>query len=200
MRFCSAALSRWMNTSSRPRLDLAPGQVAGHWPIALAAARRGRCPRHAAPGQTPPPPRRPAIWRNVRAATSSPSPVASKVTRPDVRATSSASPCTTMRPLGEIDDALAALRLVHVMGRDQHGEAFGGHVVDQVPEFAARLGVDAGGRLVEQQQFRLVQHAGGQRQALLPAARELPASGRCDRASAMRSMISRDRRGRFGIS
>src|SRR5271170_2960066 len=45
--------------------------------------------------------------------------------------------------------------------------------MDQIPEFATRLGVDAGGRLVEQQQFRLMQHAGGEREALLPAAGEL---------------------------
>ena len=76
-------------------------------------------------------------------------------------------------PLREIDDALAALRLVHVVGRDQRRQALDRHVVDQVPEFAPRLGVDAGGRLVEQQQFGLVQHAGGEREALLPAAGEL---------------------------
>ena len=45
--------------------------------------------------------------------------------------------------------------------------------VDLVPEVAARLGVDAGGRLVEQQQLRLVQQAGGKRQPLLPAAGKL---------------------------
>ena len=33
---------------------------------------------------------------------------------------------------------------------------------------------DAGGRLVEQQELRLVQDAGGEREALLPAAGELP--------------------------
>ena len=85
-----------------------------------------------------------------------------------------ARPCTTMRPFGEIDDARAALRLVHVVGRDQDGQAVARHVVDQVPELAPRLGVDAGGRLVEQQQLRLVQHAGGERQPLLPAAGQLP--------------------------
>ena len=76
-------------------------------------------------------------------------------------------------PVGEIDDAVAALGLVHVVGRDQHGEAFAGEVVDHVPELAARLGVDAGGRLVEQEELRLVQDAGGEREALLPAAGEL---------------------------
>ena len=76
-------------------------------------------------------------------------------------------------PLRQIDDALAALGLVHVVGRDQRGQPLDRHVVDQVPEFAPRLGVDAGGRLVEQQQLRLVQDAGRERQPLLPAAREL---------------------------
>ena len=45
--------------------------------------------------------------------------------------------------------------------------------MDLVPELAPRLGIDAGGRLVEQKQAGLVQQAGGERQALLPAAREL---------------------------
>ena len=76
-------------------------------------------------------------------------------------------------PLRQIDDALAALGFVHVVGRDQRRQALDRHVVDEVPELAPRLGVDAGGRLVEQQQLRLVQHAGGEREALLPAAGEL---------------------------
>ena len=67
---------------------------------------------------------------------------------------------------------VAALGLVHVVGADQHGHAVGGEPVDLVPELAPRLGIDAGGGLVEQQQLGLVQHGGGQRQALLPAARE----------------------------
>ena len=78
-----------------------------------------------------------------------------------------------MRPCAEIDDALAALGLVHVVGRDERRQALDRHVVDEVPEFAPRLGVDAGGRLVEQQQFWLVQDAGGEREPLLPAARKL---------------------------
>ena len=45
--------------------------------------------------------------------------------------------------------------------------------MDEVPELASRLDVDAGGRLVEQQQLRFVQHAGGEREALLPAAGKL---------------------------
>src|SRR5262249_11507626 len=45
--------------------------------------------------------------------------------------------------------------------------------MDEVPELASRLGVDARGRLVEQQELRLVQDAGGKRKALLPAAGKL---------------------------
>ena len=44
--------------------------------------------------------------------------------------------------------------------------------MDLVPESAPRLGIDARRRLVEQQQPGLVQHAGRQRQPLLPAARQ----------------------------
>ena len=68
---------------------------------------------------------------------------------------------------------MAALGLVHVVGRDQHGDALGGEVVDLVPELAPRLGIDAGRGLVEQQQLRLRQDAGAERQPLLPAARQL---------------------------
>ena len=74
--------------------------------------------------------------------------------------------------VGDIGDLVAALGLVHVMGRDEHGEAFGGERVDLVPELAPRLGIDAGGRLVEQQQLRLGQDAGAEREPLLPAARQ----------------------------
>ena len=69
---------------------------------------------------------------------------------------------------------MAALGLVHVMGRDEHGEPFGGEAVDLVPELAPRLRIDARGRLVEQQQLRPVHDAGGERQPLLPAARQRP--------------------------
>ena len=74
--------------------------------------------------------------------------------------------------VGNIVDAVAALRLVHVVGRDQHGEAGPGEAVDLVPKLAPRLRVDAGGRLVEQQQLRPVHDAGGERQSLLPPARQ----------------------------
>ena len=41
-----------------------------------------------------------------------------------------------------------------------------------VPELAPRLRIDAGGRLVEQQQLRIRQRAGAEREPLLPAAGE----------------------------
>ncbi|MEY9620686.1 hypothetical protein ABH982_004143 [Bradyrhizobium ottawaense] len=45
--------------------------------------------------------------------------------------------------------------------------------MDLVPEVTPRLRIDAGGRLVQQQQFRTGQRAGTQRQPLLPAAGKL---------------------------
>ena len=56
--------------------------------------------------------------------------------------------------VGDVVDAVAALGLVHVVGGDEHGHAALGQPVDLVPELAARLGVDAGGRLVEEQERR----------------------------------------------
>ena len=84
---------------------------------------------------------------------------------------------------------MAALGLVHVVGRDQHGDAFRRQPVDLVPEGAPGFRVDAGGRLIKQQQFRFVQHAGRKGQALLPAARKrsgqlVLAAGKPERSSA----------------
>src|SRR5262249_4339136 len=60
----------------------------------------------------------------------------------------------------------------HVVGADENGDALAREVVDHLPELAARVRIDTRGRLVEQQQLRLVRHAGGERQPLLPAAGE----------------------------
>jgi hypothetical protein len=73
----------------------------------------------------------------------------------------------------EIADLVAALRLVHVMRADQHGHAVGGEIVDLVPKLAPGFGIDARGGLIEQEQAGRVQQAGGKREALLPAARQL---------------------------
>ncbi len=72
--------------------------------------------------------------------------------------------------VGEIGQAMAALGFIHVVGADQRGDPLGGQGVDIVPEIAARLRIDPRRRFVEQQQLRIVQQAGGKRQALLPAA------------------------------
>src|SRR5262249_20745260 len=53
------------------------------------------------------------------------------------------------------------------------GQAAGGELVDLVPEITPGLRVHAGGRLVEQEQLRVVDEAGGQGEALLPAAGKL---------------------------
>ena len=73
----------------------------------------------------------------------------------------------------DVREAVAALGLVHVMGRDEHGDALSGQLVDLVPEVAARLRIDARRRFVQQQQLRAVQHARGESEPLLPAAGEL---------------------------
>ena len=70
--------------------------------------------------------------------------------------------------------------------------------MDLVPELAPRLGVDAGGGLVEQQQLGLGQDAGAERQALLPAARQLPASCRSRPCRPRRSMAARASLRRIG--
>lgn len=74
--------------------------------------------------------------------------------------------------VGNIADAVAAFGLVHIVRRHQHGQPAARQAVDLVPELAPRLGIDARRRLVEQKQLRLMHDAGGQRQALLPAARQ----------------------------
>ena len=45
---------------------------------------------------------------------------------------------------------MAALRLVHVMRRDEHRQTAGGKLMDFVPEFAARFRVNARRWFVEQ--------------------------------------------------
>ena len=76
-------------------------------------------------------------------------------------------------PEGDIRDLVAALRFVHVMGGDKNGEAAGREVVNLAPEIAPRLGVDTRRRLVEEEELRIGQRTGAEREPLLPAAREL---------------------------
>ena len=72
----------------------------------------------------------------------------------------------------DVRELVAALGLVHVVRADEHRDALRGEPMQLFPEFAPRVRVDAGGRLVEQQQARPMQHARGERQPLLPAAGE----------------------------
>ena len=61
--------------------------------------------------------------------------------------------------LQDIAEAVAAFGLVHIVGRDQHRDAFFRQDVNLIPKGAPGLGVDAGGRLIQQQKFRLVHDA-----------------------------------------
>ena len=70
-------------------------------------------------------------------------------------------------------DAVAALRLVHEMGRKEDRHAFVARQVDQrAPERVARDRIDAGSRLVENENGRLVQHRDGKLEPLLEAERQ----------------------------
>ncbi len=70
-------------------------------------------------------------------------------------------------------DAVAALRLVHEVGRDEDRHAVRARQVhEDAPERVARHRVDARGRLVEDQHLRLVDHRHGERQALAVAQRQ----------------------------
>ena len=167
-------LSRWMNTSSSCGATSCQASAAPPSSDLVACSSAARSmpatwiadPNTAAAST-------PGMSRSLRAATSRSAPVAS------IGHQSAALRHLVRRALhhdlaiGEIDDAPAALGLVHVMRRDENGETVARHVVDEIPELAARLGVDTRRRLVEQQKLRLVQDAGGEGQPLLPAARQL---------------------------
>ncbi len=75
--------------------------------------------------------------------------------------------------IGDIGQTVASLRLVHVMGGDEERQALGGQELNLLPEIAAGLGIDAGGRLVEKEQLGLVNEAGGEGHPLFPAAGKL---------------------------
>ena len=75
--------------------------------------------------------------------------------------------------VGDVGEPMTAFGFVHVMGGDQNGEALGGELMDLLPEIAAGLGIDAGGGFVEEQELGLMDEAGGEGEALFPAAGEL---------------------------
>ena len=77
-------------------------------------------------------------------------------------------------PPRHVGQPVTTLGLVHVMRGDQKREPRRRQHVDLLPEIATGLGVHTGSRFVQQQQLRLVHQAGGQRQSLFPAARQIP--------------------------
>ena len=70
-------------------------------------------------------------------------------------------------------DAVAALRFVREVGREEDRDAIVSRKIDQgAPERVARDGVDARGRLVENEDRGFVQHRHGELQSLLDAERQ----------------------------
>ena len=69
---------------------------------------------------------------------------------------------------------VATVGFVHVGRGDDDREPRGLQVVQQVPELAARDGVDAGGRFVKEQEFGPMHERAREGELLLHAARELP--------------------------
>src|SRR5258706_4780986 len=72
-----------------------------------------------------------------------------------------------------VSDVAAALGLVHIVRGDEERDAVAGKLEEQIPELAARDGVDAGGGLVEEKELGLVQHGAAEGEALLPSAGKL---------------------------
>src|SRR5215471_14051792 len=70
-------------------------------------------------------------------------------------------------------DTMAALGLVEIRRRHEHGEALGRELREHVPEFAARYRIDASRRFVEQQNARLRYERTCQCELLLHAAAQL---------------------------
>src|SRR5580700_1483674 len=77
--------------------------------------------------------------------------------------------------LAEIDvgHVTAALGLVHVVRGDEESDSVSGEFKQQIPEQAASHRIDAGGGLVEEKKFGLMEHGAAQSQPLLPSAGKL---------------------------
>ncbi len=69
-------------------------------------------------------------------------------------------------------DAMAAFGFIEIGRSDKDGEAVGGEMREDVPEFAAGDGIDAGGGLVEQEDARLRDEGADEGKLLLHAAGE----------------------------
>jgi len=72
-------------------------------------------------------------------------------------------------------DAVAQpLRLVHVVRRQHDAPPARAQLHDEVPELPARLRIEAGGRLVEEEQLGIAHHRARQREPLLLSTAQLP--------------------------
>ena len=76
-------------------------------------------------------------------------------------------------PLGQQRDPVAVLRLGDVLGGDQQGPALVAHGAQLVPDGAPQQRVDAGRRLVDEQDLGVVDDGTGQLQAPLHPARQV---------------------------
>src|SRR5205809_3530415 len=65
-----------------------------------------------------------------------------------------------------------ALGFLHVVRRQQHRPAVGAEAADDLPQLAARLRIEAGRRLIEEQQLGFAHERTGDREALLLPARK----------------------------
>src|SRR5439155_6053430 len=69
-------------------------------------------------------------------------------------------------------DAIAVLRLLGVVAGDQHGGAAGGDLAEDLPQAHLVAAIDAGGRLVEDQDLGAVQEREAQARAALDPERQ----------------------------
>src|SRR5690606_14620995 len=88
--------------------------------------------------------------------------------------------------------AVATPGLVHVGGGDDDGEPGVAQLSEEVPELAARYGVDSRGRLVEEEELRAMHQRAAQRELLLH-----PAGERAGAPVAERLDLAVDRRDRL---
>src|SRR5690242_13393638 len=72
-------------------------------------------------------------------------------------------------PARDEGEPMAAFCFIHVMRGNEKGQSLPGELMDLFPKLAACFGIDAGRGFIEQQQFWIVNHAGGQSETLLPS-------------------------------
>ncbi len=180
-----ASPSRAMNTSSS---DVGIGRtlVACRPAASSAARRRASTPGSARSTRTCA--RSPNIWTSVtpgvRFSTRTPDGARRRSPRTARRAACGAAPRGVEREQPAVVQQrhpAAALGLVQVRRRHQDRDPLREKLREEHPELAARHRIDAGRRLVEHDQVRLVDERAGQRQLLLHAARQPIGQPRAER-------------------